>query len=385
LVDSLRSIGKEFALVDLGDFMNNEPTVGDLKSRYLWKTMEQMGYTASAPGVRELSAWKLYRELVSSSTIRGVCSNLKVVDNGRVEPAGLPYFVTTVSGVRVGFFALIGANEVSTVNSTEGLEFRPEDPLATAQKIVPELRKSADLVVLLSQMSPDETDDILKGVQGIDVALYGRSPMWQDRVQKVMNTLTQQTGIRGQYVGDLVLIVDPDSRIVEYGSRNIALDTAVREKPEISAQVKQIDDQAKELMKVDQQKKSSEIESKISSEKFIGADKCRRCHETQYAQWLTTPHAKALTVLADQSKQADEKCVGCHVTGWQKTGGYSSTLKDPDLANVQCEACHDVGTKHGRGEAAAKITEATCTACHTGDWGKAKGFDYATYLKRVAH
>lgn len=383
MIDSLRAKNKSFALVDLGDFVNNEPTVGDLKTRFIWKEMEQMGYIASTPGVRELSAWPLYRELTASSPIKTIASNLQVVEGGRSQPAGLPYYVEVIGGVRVGFFSLIGGNEVSTVKAPEGFEFRPDDPLATAHKIVPELRKRAELVILMSEMSPQETDDLLRQTQGIDVALYGRNPMWQDRAQKSTNTLTQQTGIRGQYVGDLVLIIDPDGRITDYGSRNAALDSVYPEKPEITAQVKQIDDQSKELLKTSQQKKASEIESKISSDKYLGADKCRRCHEAQYTQWLTTPHAKAVAALAAQA--TDDKCIGCHVTGWQKPGGYTTESKDPDLSNVQCEACHDIGTKHGRGEKAAKITQATCETCHTGEWGKAKGFDFAVYLKSVAH
>ena len=386
MIDSLRARNKSFAVVDLGDFTNNEPTVGDFKTRFLWKHMEQMGYVASTPGVRELTAWNLYRELVSSSTaIHGVASNLNFVENGKTEPAGLQDYVTVIGGVRIGFFSLIGGNEVSTVKPPEGIEFRPEDPVAAAKRIVPELRKRADLVVLMSEMSPEETDDVLKGVQGIDVALYGRNPMWQDRAQKIGNTISQQTGIRGQYVGDLVLVVDPDGRITEFGSRNVPLDTAFPEKAEVVAQVKQVDDQTKEMLKADQSKKSSELENKISSEKYLGADKCRRCHEAQYTQWLTTPHAKAQMTLASHSDPADPKCVGCHVTGWQKPGGYNAGSKDPDLGNVQCESCHDVGTEHARGEKAAKVTEATCTACHTGEWGKTKGFDFAAYMKKVTH
>jgi len=374
MIDSLTTKNKSFALIDLGDFANNEPTVGDLKTRFIWKEMEQMGYVASTPGVRELSVWPLYHELVSASSIKSIASNLQVVEGGKAEPAGLPFYVATVGGVRVGFFSLIGGNEVSTVKAPDGIEFRPDDPLATARKIVPELRKSAEIVVLLS---------VLRQIQGIDCALYGRNPMWQERAQKSGIAITQQTGIRGQYVGDLVLVVDPDGRITDYGSRNVALDSVYPEKAEVAAQVKQLDDQSKEMLKTDQQKKASDIEGKISSDKYLGADKCRRCHEAQYTQWLTTPHAKAVAVLAAQV--TDEKCISCHVTGWQKAGGYVADSKEPDLSNVQCEACHDIGTKHGRGEKAAKITEATCESCHTGDWGKAKGFDFATYLKKVAH
>lgn len=386
MIDSLNAQGKDFALVDLGDFMTNEVGVGELKNRFIWKTMEQMGYVASTPGARELMNWPLYSELLAGSPIRAISSNLSVIENGVEKPVGTDRLVIPVGGVRVGFFALIGGSEVSSVQRPEGIDFKHMSPLEAAQRIVPELRKEAEIVVLMSELSSQETDDLLKQVPGIDVALYGRQPAWKDRAEKVFNTITQQTGLRGQYAGQLVLIVDPEGRVVEWGSRNLSLDqTVYPEKPEVAAAVKQIEEKAKERLRQDQQKKASELENKISSDKYIGAEKCRRCHEPQFTQWSSSPHGKAIATLVNAGKHQDQECVGCHVTGWQKPGGYAVGMKDPNLENVQCEACHDVGTKHGRGELAAKITEETCTGCHTGEWGKAKGFEFATYLQRVVH
>ncbi len=371
--------------MDLGDFTNTELTVGDLKTRFIWKLMEQMGYNASTPGVRELTNWTLYRELVSASPIKSIATNLTVVENGKESPAGLPSHVMEIGGVRVGFFSLIGAAEVSSAKPPAGIEFRPQDPLTVARASVLDLRKQAEIVVLMSEMSPQETDELLKQVPGIDVALDGRQPAWIDRAQKSTNTIVQQTGLRGQFVGELVLIVDPAGKVAEWGSRNASLDSVYPEKAEITAQIKQIEDQAKEMLKVDQQKKASEIESKISSDKFLGSEKCQRCHEEQYAQWRTTPHATAFAVLENQQKQADAQCVSCHVTGSGQAGGYTANLKEPDLRNVGCESCHAIGTQHARGDKAAPITEATCTACHTGEWGKAKGWDFAAYMTKIKH
>jgi hypothetical protein len=80
----------------------------------------------------------------------------------------------------------------------------------------------------------------------------------------------------------------------------------------------------------------------------------------------------------------DKECVGCHVTGWEQPTGYAlASLVEPDMRHVQCEACHDVGTQHARGERTHAITEATCTKCHTGEW--AKGFNFVEALPLVSH
>jgi 2',3'-cyclic-nucleotide 2'-phosphodiesterase (5'-nucleotidase family) len=355
-----------------------------LKTRFIWKQMEKMGYLASTPGVRELDQWPLYQELLSTSKIQCVSSNLTVVENGVPRPAGLPMLVTDVGGVKVGFFALLGGPELMTAKPPEGIEFRHADPVETAKRIVPELAKQAEIVVLLSELSQQETEFLIQQVPGIDVAMFGRMPQWNDRAQKIGETITQKTGSRAQYLGDLVLIVDPDGRIIDWGSRNAPLDAKFAESAEVLAEVKQIEVDARETLKSETEKRAAEQEHKTSSERFIGTDKCQRCHAAEFAEWSAGPHAKAFDTLVAAGRMGDKDCVGCHVTGFEQPSGFTlASLTEPDMRHVQCEACHDVGTKHGRGELATSVTEATCTKCHTGEW--AKGFNFAEALPLVDH
>ncbi len=398
MVDSLRASGKSLALVDLGNFLNNEQTVGELKSRFIWQQMEKMGYLASTPGYREMNDWDLYRQLFANSPIHSVASNLKVLRNGAEQPGGDPYMVTEVGGVKVAFFSLISPSEVARSQPKGGLEFRTEDPLKTAQALVPELHKKAELVVLMSQMSQQESEDLITKVPGIDVALYGRDPGWKDHGEKLGSTIVQQTGMRGQYIGQLVLIVDPEGRITDWGTRNAPLDEQFPENTAVSAEIKQIEDQAKQMLRAEQQKKLSDVEGQLASDKMIGGEKCQRCHATQTAQWASTPHAHAYETLVKAGKEKDPACVSCHVTGWETVGGFAENVSEPDMKNVQCEACHGLGTMHSRGSTPLQMVAASanngfrkhaasaiCETCHTGEWGKAKGYDYETYLARVTH
>jgi 2',3'-cyclic-nucleotide 2'-phosphodiesterase (5'-nucleotidase family) len=363
--------------------MSTRRIIDELETRFIWQTMEDMGYLATTPGVRELSNWSLFKELTASSSIQSVSSNLSVVEGGVEKAAGIDYLVTEIGGVEVGFFALIGSNELTTVKKQEGVEFKSVDPVRAASRIVPELREQVEVVVLMSQLSPNETRNLIESVPGIDVALYGRQPSWKQRARTIGSTICQETGLRGQYLGELVLIVDPDGRIVDWGSRNAPLDKKFAENAEVAAAANRVEAEGKELVKEQQRKKTSELENKLSSERFLGVAKCQRCHEAEHKQWASTAHARAFGTLIAEGKEADKNCVGCHVTGADSPSGFISKATSPEMVNVQCEECHGVGTKHGRGKHATPVTIKTCKSCHTGEWGK--DFNYSSYMKKVVH
>jgi len=258
MLDSLRVKGKEFLLVDLGDFMSAEDVVADLKNRFIVESMVQMGYRISTPGAREISDWNRYRDLLRGGPIATVASNLLLREGGEESPAGLPYRIEEVHGVRVAFFSLIGRSELDSAAPPAGLVFRALDPLATAREMVPSLRKKADLVVLLAQLTAEETADLLAKVPGIDVALLGREPRWMDTATVVSGSIVQETGIRGAQVGVLVLIVGPDGRIVEWGSRNDALGTWYGEDAETMTRIDEVEEQARQMITEDQQRKAAE-------------------------------------------------------------------------------------------------------------------------------
>jgi hypothetical protein len=98
-----------------------------------------------------------------------------------------------------------------------------------------------------------------------------------------------------------------------------------------------------------------------SAQSYEGRKKCSSCHKSQAESWGDTAHAKAMDSLkpntkAEAKKKAkldpakdytkDKDCVGCHVDGWGKEGGY--TIEDPSkfTTGVGCESCHGPGSKY---------------------------------------
>jgi len=114
---------------------------------------------------------------------------------------------------------------------------------------------------------------------------------------------------------------------------------------------------------------------------YLGYKACVDCHGDIVAGWKKTPHGNAFEDLKQQGeeKQSIPGCFKCHVVGFETDGGYIDMNVTPELADVQCEACHGPGRKHveNGGDPAfitQKADEAVCRTCHTE--GQDKNFDF---------
>ncbi len=113
---------------------------------------------------------------------------------------------------------------------------------------------------------------------------------------------------------------------------------------------------------------------------YVGAEKCKLCHVTEYETWSKTKHAEAYEVM-DHAYQmlketgrgirpwieigrTEEWCDECHTTGRYLNRSYV-------LKNVQCERCHLAGKEHvesGGGKATQSVDWSAdlCKQCHGG-------------------
>jgi len=117
---------------------------------------------------------------------------------------------------------------------------------------------------------------------------------------------------------------------------------------------------------------------------YSGSEACAVCHEKENATWLLTQHASAFDTLVRHSASAKPDCVGCHVVGFQRPGGYTISPPTKHLENVGCESCHGRGGPHlSKDFVTAGNYEPVCLTCH--DQKHSLGFQYAEFLPRVSH
>jgi hypothetical protein len=120
---------------------------------------------------------------------------------------------------------------------------------------------------------------------------------------------------------------------------------------------------------------------------YIGAERCKSCHEFEFAIWSTGPHARAHVSLTSE-QLGDPKCNNCHTT--------SADQSTTPLIGVQCERCHGPGKFYhpsyvmkdkelSRAVGLLDPLPAHCMHCHTDGAPSIKAFDFATMWAKIDH
>ena len=133
---------------------------------------------------------------------------------------------------------------------------------------------------------------------------------------------------------------------------------------------------------------SSTAAAQVAEHDYVGAERCKSCHEAEYAAWESSPHAKAFAALSAK-EQADPRCLQCHTLVASDT--------QQALAGVQCESCHGAGRHYlqdfvmrdaelaGLLNLVAKVDAASCVRCHNDATPSLRPFDFASSRALIKH
>ncbi|MBW3622900.1 MAG: bifunctional metallophosphatase/5'-nucleotidase [Armatimonadetes bacterium] len=195
--------------VDSGDLIHGSPVEFLTQGRSMVEAMNMAGIDVACPGNHEFD-WgqDAAQAAMRRAQFPWVTANVVERETGQPFPPVQPYVIKEADGVRIAFFGL-------TTLQTVDLEWPPFinrvrflDPFDTAKKLVPELRKQADLVVLLSHLGAKEDALLAASVPGIDLILGGHSQSTLQRRVEIGGTVIAQAGFYGQYLGRVDLIME---------------------------------------------------------------------------------------------------------------------------------------------------------------------------------
>jgi hypothetical protein len=368
--------------VDCGDIFGLAGEQDSLKAAFLVHTMDMLGYDVVNVGERELNfGQRFLLDEFKKTKMDLVSANLVLA--GSKKPVAKPYVVRKAGTVKVAFTGLIG-KEMKLRQFPGDAPLEVLDPAATMRRLLPELRKKADVVVVLSHLGMTESQKLTIEAPGIDVMVFGHQPGLYRTLAKTQDVITVRGGERGQHIPQVHLVVE-DKKITSFDGDVVVLDEKIPADEAMAKHVTEFENQLNALRnnaaEASVQKAEHATASQVTGDRFLGEQNCRRCHEAEFQKVATHPHAHALETLTKNQRDATPECLPCHVVGMGSAGGFVSKQGTPQLANVQCESCHGMGTQHPT--EGAIVGPDVCMKCHTHEQNP--DFQYDEMVAKIVH
>lgn len=355
-----------------------------IKNRWLWQGMEQLGIqvlNVAEDDIAELLA--LGVKLKDSD--RFISANLISTKTG--GPLLKPYVVRQIAlkgsnqKYRVGF---LGLSSRESFLQTETAGYAWADPQASAKKWLPELRKECDFLIVLACLPAREAVRLAVDNGNIDIIMCGFKHQMSGLPARINQSTILYAEDEGKLLGELRFSVTRGQK-VDVQPLNHPLTRNVKDEPQMAALITQ----AKAAISQGQRalvSQSAPLPVSAGPLSFATSARCAPCHTAAFDVWQKSQHAHAIEILRKEKKEFDSSCVGCHVTGNGRPGGFVNLNQTPQLANVQCEACHGSGIQHVERPAEAKMAKLTadaCLTCHTKS--NSPEFEFASYWSKIKH
>ena len=242
LVEQLRAEQVERVfLTDSGDILSR----GDALTRQTlgaanFELMKRLKFDAWTPGNGDFyDGLGVLGARIKQAGFPTLASNVTLKDTGQC--LARPYVIAKAGGVRVAMFGLCTVHMIPPLEK----QLSVEEPIATARRLVPELRKQADLVVAVTHIGYGEDVRLAEAVAGIDVILGGHTHTHLPAGRLVKGpdggeTLIGQAGEHLDHLGVVRLTMAPrEGGYVResFSARTIALDARVKMDPQIKAMI----------------------------------------------------------------------------------------------------------------------------------------------------
>jgi 2',3'-cyclic-nucleotide 2'-phosphodiesterase (5'-nucleotidase family) len=149
-----------------------------------------------------------------------------------------PYTVEEVRGKRLGSkplrVGIIGVTEKPLVAGAPTGGYSISDPVEAAKKLVPELRKKCDLVVVLAYVDRDTAKRIGVEAPGIDLVLAAHQFPLYNAVDEAGDAVVAYVASQTKWLGEVRLYRSGDAKnaaITNYVHRDVPLDTVIPDDP----------------------------------------------------------------------------------------------------------------------------------------------------------
>ncbi|MCX5683236.1 MAG: bifunctional UDP-sugar hydrolase/5'-nucleotidase, partial [Planctomycetota bacterium] len=204
LIDGARQTSKaaRVFLIHAGDeFSRGDALTESTKGAANIAIMNQLGFDAWTLGNGEFyTGWPVLKARIGEFKGTALAANVAVRDTG--EPVAKPYVILQAGPLKVAFFGLCWLQPMDASYFT----FKVSDAIETAEKLVPDLRKQADVIVGVTHHGSWLDKRIGGAVEGIDLMIGGHTHQVLEKGEHAKSpsgrdVLVVQAGEYMQYLG----------------------------------------------------------------------------------------------------------------------------------------------------------------------------------------
>lgn len=198
-------------LVDAGDTFSDDLVANETRGEAMIRLMNALGYQFMALGNHDFD-YGLARTRELARIARFPMRGANTLDAGK-PIFGQPWKLFKVNGVRIAMLALSYHNtdQTGSKDNVRGLEFT--NGIETTSRYLPQLRKAADVVVLLSHQGTAVDRKLARELAGVDLIIGGHS---HDRIappEKIGGTWIVQALSDAASLGETRLTVGRDRKL----------------------------------------------------------------------------------------------------------------------------------------------------------------------------
>jgi 5'-nucleotidase/UDP-sugar diphosphatase len=265
MIESIRKGEPSVLLLDCGAVFDDQKDTAELQLQ----AMELMGYDALNIGSPELFFGKEFLDHTRSHvSFPYIASNL--LTGGSRLPGSREYIIKEVGGIKVAILGIFNPDGLAQLPDQKQVkEFEVIPPEAALNRLLPEVRGKADLVIMLSQFDAEKTFALVKAVKGVDVAISSANDdVFYAAAPKNETTVLLQTGSLGKTMGLLKITLDEKQALSVTERRYVPLDSSVPDNGEIGRLVEK-HKKAREEAKQEKSRKELMGGLKLSPKEFM--------------------------------------------------------------------------------------------------------------------
>ena len=206
-IEEARDKYPNLIVLDAGDAMSLDLSYSQKEADLTWDALALMETDVFTPGEIDFIYGLSYLKGAAERTgLDMIAANIVDAETGEPVFGSLYKVVEVEGGLRIGIIGILD-DAIRFPGYIDMSLFRVEPVRETLERVLPELKREADFLILLSHLGRERSIELAEEIPEFDLVIVGHGkPLIKQLVQKG-KTIVAATGM-GQYLGKIELTLD---------------------------------------------------------------------------------------------------------------------------------------------------------------------------------